>query len=117
MNDIPRYKASMPMQKVFVTNADKCGDHIFTQVERSGRLAVYRRNRVSDGRTMGYEVITIKTVKAGTVFAKGTKPVENDYESYPGAESFGRSAWSYVQEDAAFKRFDEKVIENTLTSR
>lgn len=106
MNDIPRYKASMPIQKQFVTNADHCGDHIFTMMERSGQFAVYRRDVVETGKVFGFEVVTIKTVKAGTVFAKGAKPTESDYESYPGGKAFGKTGWFYPTEEAAFEKFD-----------
>lgn len=107
MNDIPRYKASMPMQTVFVTNADGCGDHIFTQVSRKGNVAIYRRNKVSDGSCQGYETIVIKTVKAGTVYAKGATPTVADTESYPGAQSFGKLGWSYPSLGAAEAKMEE----------
>lgn len=109
--EIPRYKASMPLQTVYITNADKCGDHVFTQVARKNNVAVYRRNMVDTGKLAGFETIIIKTVKAGTTFAKGAKPVESDYESYPGAESFGRSAWSFPDEKIAMARFNELTTE------
>ncbi len=105
--NIPRYKASMPLQKQFITNADGCGDHVFTQLERSGQFAVYRRTPVGSTTPVGFEVVTIKTVKAGTVFAKGAKPIEHDYESYPGASSFGKTAWFCSTEKRAFELFDK----------
>lgn len=108
---IPRYKASSPMQEVFVTNADACGDHVFTQVARKGNVAVYRRNEVADGRCHGFETVVIKTVKAGTVYAKGAKPTETDTESYPGAASFGRLAWHYPALGAALKKLEELTRE------
>lgn len=108
--NIPRYKASMPLQKQFITSADKTGDQVFTQLERNGDCAVYRRNTM-DGKVFGYEIMKIKTVKAGTVFGKGATPIENDYESYPGAESFGKSAWFLPTEESAFKKLDEILLE------
>ncbi len=110
MNEIPRYKASMPLQKQFVTNADGCGDHVFTQLERSGNFAVYSRKNVKTDKVVWFEVVTIKTVKAGTVFAKGSAPTEFDYESYPGKSSFGRTAWAPATESAAWKRFDNLLL-------
>lgn len=108
---IPRYKASSPMQMVFITNADACGDHVFTQLSRKGNVAVYRRVNVSDSRCMGFETIVIKTVKAGTVYATGAKPTETDTESYPGANSFGRSAWHYLSLGTALKKLEELTRE------
>lgn len=112
-DNTPRYKASMPIQPAFLTNADKCGDHIFTQIKRTGNVAVYRRNEVDTNKLIGFEVFVIKTVKAGTVFAKGGTPTENDYESYPGSSSFGKSAWFCVTEDRAMERFDQLVEKNS----
>lgn len=111
MNDIPRYKASFPLQSVFVTNADACGDHVFTQVARKGNVAVYRRNKVADGRCEGWETIVIKTVKAGTVYAKGGTPTAADTESYPGAQSFGKLGWSYPSQEAALNKLEELTRE------
>lgn len=111
MNDIPRYKASFPLQTVFVTNADACGDHVFTQVARKGNVAVYRRNKVSDGKCQGWETIVIKTVKAGTVYVKGGTPTASDTESYPGAASFGRLGWNYVSLEAAMDKLEELTKE------
>lgn len=108
MNDIPRYKASFPLQRQFVTNADSCGDNLFTQIERSGNFAIYKRSNM-DGRVLGFEVVTVKTVKAGTVFSKGAKPTESDYESYPGGKAFGKYAWFCLKEEHAFDRFDKLV--------
>lgn len=106
---IPRYKASSPMQTVFITNADGCGDHVFTQEVRVGNVAIYRRNKVDDGRCHGWETIVIKTVKAGTVYAKGATPTAVDTESYPGAASFGRLGWHYPSLGAAKARLEALV--------
>jgi len=109
MNDIPRYKASFPLQSVFITNADACGDHVFTQVARKGNVAVYRRDKVADGRCQGFETIVIKTVKEGTTYAKGAAPTEFDTESYPGAKS--KLGWYYPTQEAALKKLEELVKE------
>ena len=106
---IRRYKASFPLQTVFVTNADGSGDHIFTQLKREGNVCLYSRTKVENNRPMGYEVITTKTVKAGTVYAKGAKPTEKDTESYPGGESFGKTAWFFLNKKLAEKRFSALV--------
>lgn len=111
MNDIPRYKASSPMQTVFITNADSCGDHIFTQLKREGNVALYSRTDCSTNKVVGYEVIIVQTVKAGTVYVKGGKPTEHDTESYPGAKSFGRLGWACVNLNQAENRFNEVLKE------
>lgn len=114
ISNIPRYKASMPLQSVFVTNADGCGDHVFRQIDRRGNVAAYSRHRITDGRNMGYEVITIKVVKAGTVYAKGAAPTLTDTESYPGAGSFGFSAWSFKTEFSALERMDREADKQSM---
>jgi hypothetical protein len=109
MNDIPRYKASFPLQKVFVSNHDFCGDHVFTQVARKGNVAVYRRNKVSDGRVFCFETIVIKTVKEGTTYAKGAAPTVHDTESYPGAKS--KLGWYYPTLEAALAKMEDLTKE------
>lgn len=110
-NTIDRYKASFPLQPVFLTNADGCGDHIFTQIKRSGNVCLYRRNKASDGRIMAYEVIITKTIKAGAPLPGGSV-VANDYENYPGKSQFGKAAWFCVDEQSADDKF-EKLIKDT----
>lgn len=107
--NIERYKASKPMQTVFITNADGCGDHIFTQIKRDGNVAIYSRTDCGTNKVVGYEVIVISTVKAGTVYVKGGKPTEHDTESYPGAKSFGKSGWSCASLEQAEKKFSVVV--------
>lgn len=110
MNDIPRYKASFPLQSVFVTNADACGDHVFTQVARKGNVAIYRRDKVNGG-CFGFETVVIKTVKAGTVYVKGGTPTTSETESYPGAASFGRLGWYYPSLGDAMAKLQELTRE------
>jgi hypothetical protein len=107
--NIPRYKASQPMQLVFVTNNDGCGDHVFTQIKRQGNVALYSRIDPENDRIVGYEVFTVKVVKAGTVYAKGATPTANATESYPGAQSFGRSAFFCSTLGRANERFAELI--------
>ena len=109
MNDIPRYTASSPIQKEFITNADQTGDHIYRQIKRIGDVAIYSRTPVDSNRVFGYEVVLIKTVKAGTIFAKGAKPTEKDYESYPGGKAFGKTGWFCTSLKQAESRFSELV--------
>ena len=81
------------LEQTFIKNCDACGPHTFTQLRREGDAAMYRRNRVSDGSIHTYEVFLVKTVKAGAPLPGGGVVAE-DYERYPGNNSFGRYAWS-----------------------
>jgi hypothetical protein len=103
----------MPVQKEFVTNADGCGDHIFTQLKRTGNVCLYRRNRTIDGSVAGFEVFIAKTILAGAKLP-GNAVVENDYEPYPGKGSFGKTAWSYGRHHLvpAENKFDEVIKKN-----
>jgi hypothetical protein len=103
-NNVPRYQASFPLQLAFLTNADGCGDQVFTQIKRTGTVCLYKRTRLN-GTVHGYEVFTAKLVKAGSPLPGGAK-VAADYESYPGKSSFGRTAWAVNDLDRAEERFD-----------
>lgn len=81
------------LEKTFEMNADKCGNHTFTQVRREGNVCMYRRNRVTNNRLHSVEVFLAKVIKAGAKLPGGGVVME-DYEQYPGASMFGRSAWS-----------------------
>lgn len=112
MND--RYKAQKPMQTVFVRNSDDCGDHIFTQIARIGRVAVYHRTDVETGKSWGYETILINVVPIGTVRAEGAKPTTVETESYPGAKAFGKLGWHFYNKAAALAKMDELVKKNSI---
>jgi hypothetical protein len=81
------------MQTEFITNADACGDHVFTQIARKGDICLYKRTGVADGRPKGLELFKVKLVKAGAALPGGNV-VEADYESYPGKSAFGKTALS-----------------------
>lgn len=91
----------------FTCNADKCGEQVFRQMRRSDGVAMYQRIR-PDGSIKGYEVFIIKTIKAGTALPGG-KSVAEDYEQYPGAAQWGKTAWSPGSEAAADEKFDALV--------
>jgi hypothetical protein len=91
----------------FTCNADKCGEQVFRQMRRSDGVAMYQRIR-PDGGIKGYEVFIIKTIKAGTALPGG-KSVAEDYEQYPGAAQWGKTAWSPGSEAAADEKFDALV--------
>lgn len=91
----------------FTMNADKCGTEVFRQMRKSDGVAMYQRIR-PDGGIKGYEVFIIKTIKAGTALPGG-KSVAEDYEQYPGAAQWGKTAWSPGSRGAAHAKFDALV--------
>jgi hypothetical protein len=93
------------LEKRFTMNADKVGNNIFTQVKREGNVAIYERSW-PDGPVKSYEVFIIKVVEKGTPLPNGKK-VEETYESYPGAASFGRTAYDCKTLENAEDRFVE----------
>lgn len=93
------------LEKRFTMNADKVGDNIFTQIKREGKVAIYERSW-PDGPVKSYETFIIKTVEKGTPLPNG-KQVEETYEAYPGAASFGRTAYDCKTLDQAEDRFVE----------
>ena len=96
------------LQKEFNCNAaDKCGSTVFRQMRKNDGVAMYQRIR-PDGGIKGYEVFIIKTIKAGTALPGG-KSVDEDYEQYPGAAQWGKTAWSPGSEAAADEKFDALV--------
>lgn len=108
--NIARYGSHFPLQTSFVTNSDGCGDHIFTQLNRKGQVCLYSRTDLDTGKVVGYEVIVAKHVKAGSKLP-GDNVVKADYESYPGAQSFGKSGWACVSLSQATEKFS-KVVES-----
>ncbi len=98
------------LEKTFVKNCDKSGDHKFIQVRRDGNVCLYRRETL-EGRLIGFEVFTTKVIKAGTPLPGGGAEVE-DREPYPGKSSFGRTAWQISGPDSdkrANERFEALV--------
>lgn len=80
---------------------------VFRQMRKNDGVAMYQRIR-PDGGIKGYEVFIIKTIKAGTALPGG-KSVAEDYEQYPGAAQWGKTAWSPGSEAAADEKFDALV--------
>lgn len=95
------------LEKEFVMNADATGNHTFRQLRKDHGVALYERIR-PDNSHFGYEVFVIKTVKAGKKLPGG-KVVEEDYERYPGAHVWGKTAWSAKTLDEAEEKFDKLV--------
>ena len=78
-----------------------------TQLKRTPTVALYQRTQKS-GAPQGYEVFIVKIVKAGTP-QLGGGVVEEDYEVYPRANSFGKTAWAPGSLGHA-----EKIYENLV---
>lgn len=102
-----RYTSNLPVQKEFIRNVDSVGDMQFVQIKREGDVCIYKRSR-EDGNIFGYEVITLKQVKAGTPLPGGNT-VEEDYESYPGKSDFGKNSWFCTSLDRAEEYFHKAV--------
>ena len=98
----------------FEANYDQTGKMKFTQLRREGDVALYQRTR-KDGTTFGYEAFIVKTAKAGAKLPGGAVEKE-DRERYPGAEAFGRYAYSCVTLESAEERFAELVAKSRALS-
>lgn len=75
------------------------------QVKREGLVCVYERIKKS-GQHDGYEVFVVKIVKEGAPMPGGGTVAET-YESYPRANSFGRTAWHLRGMPLVEQRFQE----------
>jgi hypothetical protein len=85
------------------------------QVKREGRVCVYERIK-KNGTHDGYEVFTVKVVEAGAPMPGGGVVAET-YESYPRANSFGRTAWHLRGMPLVDQRFQELLTkQNALDS-
>lgn len=98
------------LELTFVANCDKCGDNRFIQLMKqpvgNRGVALYKRQGMQ-GNLLGYEVFMYKVVTAGTPLPKGF--VEEDYEPYPGASSFGKTAFYCMTEERAQYHFARLV--------
>jgi len=90
----------------FVANNDQVGNTTFKQIRKFRGVALYQRFK--GNKHFCYEVFVYKTIKAGTPLPGGKK-VEEDYEQYPGAAQWGKTAWSPNTLDVAADRFDTLV--------
>jgi hypothetical protein len=78
------------LEKEMVFGCDGLKNNRFVQVKRQGDVCIYQRFS-EDGKPFGFEVFKVKVVKAGAKLPGG-ELVEEDYERYPSANDFGRSA-------------------------
>lgn len=90
------------LETEFVMNADKRGDMTFKQIKRNEYAALYRRYRM-DGTPMEFEVFQVKVAGGTEIFGRHY----DKYEQYPGAASFGRTAWATGDQARAEQIFDE----------
>lgn len=95
------------LQEEFKSNVDQTGLQTFKQIKISDAAAIYQRIR-SDGTTHSFEAFKIKVVKAGAKLPGGLT-VQEDYVSYPGKNSFGKTAYSCKSLSAAEARYDELI--------
>lgn len=85
------------------------GPLTYKQVARTDSVAVYQRF-YADGRPKDFEVFRIRVTPKGTEqkFPNGVvKVVEDDTEHYPSTGQFGKIAWSFGNEIAAMRRFEQ----------
>lgn len=94
------------LETEFVKNCDSVGNTTFKQLRKQDGVALYERLKGDEH--FCYEVFVVKTIKAGTPLPGGKK-VEEDYEQYPGAAQWGKTAWSPKTLDKAEDMFDKLV--------
>ena len=94
------------LETEFVKNCDSVGNTTFKQLRKQDGVALYERFKGDNH--FCYEVFVVKTIKAGTPLPGGKK-VEEDYEQYPGAAQWGKTAWSPKTLDKAEDMFDKLV--------
>lgn len=115
------------LEKEFETNANASGTQTFRQIKAGTRVHTNKRTKeqstqnvyiyeriMKDGKIFGYEVVIPGIIKGGTEqkFPNGvTKTIEDDTEMYPGASSFGRTAWFLSNEARAEDCFNEVLKE------
>lgn len=90
------------LETEFVMNADKRGNNKFVQLKRNEYAALYQRFDM-DGRPLEFEVFQIKVAGGTEIFGR----FYEKYEAYPGASSFGRTAWNTTNKVFAEKIYDE----------
>lgn len=90
-----RQEAVFPIKDCFTHD----GFH-FSMVKRVGNVALFRKTKPNHSR-LSFEVVIIKTHPAKTLFGR-TYPAR---ESMPPSEQWGQAGWSYLNREAAERRF------------
>ena len=88
------------LETEFVQNSDKRGDNKFVQIKRNEHAAIYRRFDMN-GLPLEYEVFQVKAAGGNEIFGR----YYEEYEQYPGAAAFGKTAWSCVSLETAERIF------------
>jgi len=101
MKDIPTH---------FVSNFDKVGNCNFDLVKKQNDVYLYHRTNM-DATHRSYEVFLSKFVAKGTPLPGGVVEKE-DRMAYPGANSFGKTAYDCKTISQAEARFDELLVKS-----
>jgi hypothetical protein len=108
------------LEKEFVTNANQTGKQTFSFVKEGvsadgKKVCLYKRTSL-DGQVFGYEIFIPSVKKAGTYPLPNGKTItyEQDFEEYPGAAKFGKSAWFCSTLITAEVRFAELMERGTI---
>lgn len=99
------------LQTEFIKNVDMVGDQKFVQLDINTERthAIYKRLVMHENsRVFGFEVINIKTRLKGQPLPGGSVEAE-DREVYPGAKSFGKIGWFFVNEQSARNKYKELI--------
>ena len=86
----------VPLKTDFTRKGVRC-----RQLARTDKAALYEVCR-DESKQIGYEVFQIKVAKEHTWPNGETTP---EHEAYPGNEDFGKTAWYFMEEKDARKRF------------
>lgn len=103
------------IEEQFSYNANQTGVQSFERVCQqqtpTGHNAYIYKRVLPDGRIFGFEVFVPSVKKAGTYPLPNGKSIsyEEDFEEYPGAAKFGRSAWACITEERARVRLADLV--------
>ena len=77
----------------------------YTQVKRTGDVALFSVSYKGEDKPMHWEVILVRVNPGGLMFGKLVDP----YERYPSDAEFGRLGWGFMSLEAAAARFDKLV--------
>lgn len=102
----PEAKEFKPLDTQFTEN-----EALYTQIRRCGNVALYHRRRSGKVNWEDFEVIRIRSQKAGVSFRKnGEETVKVEFEAkelYPSDNQWGDFGWTFQTEEAAVVKFQE----------
>jgi hypothetical protein len=105
----------LPETKVWTGDGWNQNPRILKLVKRSKTNAVYSIFDSKTNKLRGYEVFNIKVVKKGQQIFNAV--AEDDIESYPAKNSFGKSAWSVLSLEKAneiYNRLEKETQSQTV---